>query len=50
MNYLISPAALEFCLHNVGQEVNMKEFDDACGVGVIVSPEEIETAVCTSSA
>ncbi|XP_011203729.2 probable glutamine--tRNA ligase [Bactrocera dorsalis] len=41
-------AALEYLLKNVqkkGASVNLKEFDEFCGVGVIVTPEEIERIV-----
>ncbi|XP_012939846.1 glutamine--tRNA ligase [Aplysia californica] len=38
-------AALDYCLHNPGLDVDTKSFEEACGVGVVVSPEEIETVV-----
>lgn len=41
-------AALEYLLKNVqkkGSSVNLKEFEEFCGVGVIVTPEEIERVV-----
>ncbi|XP_059178645.1 glutamine--tRNA ligase-like [Physella acuta] len=38
-------AALYYLLHNPGSDVNLKSFDEACGVGVVVTPEEIEAAV-----
>lgn len=38
-------AALEYLLNNAGQPFNAKDFEVACGVGVVVSPEEIEDAV-----
>ncbi|CAL1539919.1 unnamed protein product [Lymnaea stagnalis] len=39
-------AAISYLLHhNLESEVNAKAFEEASGVGVVVSPEEIETAV-----
>lgn len=39
-------AALEFLLHNgTNKTVNVAEFEEACGVGVVVTPEEIDRAV-----
>lgn len=38
-------AALDYCLHNPGSDLDVKAFEESCGVGVKVSPEEIETAV-----
>lgn len=51
---LISPlpvfeAALDFVKNHPQDPVNQMEFEDACGVGVIITPEQIEDAVsaCT---
>lgn len=39
-------AALEFVLTNgVTKSINTEEFEKACGVGIVVSPEEIDDAV-----
>ncbi|XP_004537348.1 probable glutamine--tRNA ligase [Ceratitis capitata] len=47
-NTLRVDAALEYLLKNIqkkGAVVNTKEFNESCGVGVIVTPEEIERTV-----
>ncbi|XP_069684167.1 probable glutamine--tRNA ligase [Periplaneta americana] len=38
-------AALEYLLSHLKEDLNVKEFETSCGVGVIVSPEEIEHVV-----
>merc|ERR1711963_124815 len=39
-------AGLEFLMQNANsKEVDTKSFDQACGVGIVVTPEEIEKAV-----
>lgn len=39
-------AALDFILSNVNKtNINVKEFEYACGVGVVVTPEQVEQAV-----
>ncbi|XP_012276668.1 probable glutamine--tRNA ligase [Orussus abietinus] len=38
-------AALNYLLSNIESVVNIAEFETACGVGVVVSPEEIEQEV-----
>ncbi|KAI8772081.1 glutamine--tRNA ligase [Biomphalaria glabrata] len=38
-------AALQYLLHHPESEVVVKSFEEACGVGVVVTPEEIESAV-----
>ncbi|XP_044597978.1 probable glutamine--tRNA ligase [Cotesia glomerata] len=38
-------AALAYLLSNIRDNVNIREFEEACGVGVVVTPEQIEAAV-----
>lgn len=38
-------AAFEYLLSNVTKEIDKKEFEEACGIGVIVTPEQIEQSV-----
>ncbi|XP_058499969.1 glutamine--tRNA ligase [Solea solea] len=38
-------AALEFLMSHPHDPINQKEFEDACGVGVVITPEQIEDAV-----
>ncbi|KAF7991819.1 hypothetical protein HCN44_010620 [Aphidius gifuensis] len=38
-------AALNYLLTNVNKTINIQEFEESCGVGVIVTPEEIENAI-----
>ncbi|XP_055958288.1 glutamine--tRNA ligase [Patella vulgata] len=38
-------AAMEYLLSNPVDKIDIKEFEKASGVGVVISPEEIETAV-----
>ena len=39
-------AALDYILSNVNEaKVNIKEFENACGVGIVVTPEQVEQAV-----
>lgn len=39
-------AALDYLLGNINEaNVNIEEFEKACGVGVIVTPEQVEQAV-----
>lgn len=38
-------AALEYVISHPNKELNAAEFEEACGVGVVVSPEEIEQEV-----
>lgn len=39
-------AALEYLLSHVNEsKVDINEFENACGVGVVVSPEQVEQAV-----
>lgn len=48
--FLPSPAAaLEFVKNNPEDPINQKEFEEACGVGVVLTPEQVEEAVsaCT---
>ncbi|XP_068599707.1 glutamine--tRNA ligase-like [Brachionichthys hirsutus] len=40
-------AALDFLKSHPQDPVNQKEFEEACGVGVIITPEQIEDAVET---
>ncbi|KAK7884882.1 hypothetical protein WMY93_028005 [Mugilogobius chulae] len=38
-------AALEYLKGHPKDPINQKEFEDACGVGVVITPEQIEEAV-----
>ncbi|XP_054634914.1 glutamine--tRNA ligase [Dunckerocampus dactyliophorus] len=38
-------AALEFVKNHPQDHLNQSEFDEACGVGVVITPEQIEDAV-----
>ncbi|XP_076447840.1 glutamine--tRNA ligase-like [Babylonia areolata] len=38
-------AALDYLLHNPLEPVDVDAFEKACGVGVVITPEEIEAAV-----
>ncbi|XP_045492365.1 probable glutamine--tRNA ligase [Colias croceus] len=39
-------AALDYVLSNVSEEnINSKDFENACGVGVVITPEQVEQAV-----
>uniref|UniRef100_A0A672ZWF7 Glutamine--tRNA ligase n=1 Tax=Sphaeramia orbicularis TaxID=375764 RepID=A0A672ZWF7_9TELE len=38
-------AALEFVKSHPQDPINLKEFEEACGVGVVITPEQIEDAV-----
>lgn len=38
-------AALEYLLHNPLEPLNEAQFAASCGVGITVTPEEIEAAV-----
>ncbi|CAB1442009.1 unnamed protein product, partial [Pleuronectes platessa] len=38
-------AALDFLKSHRQDPINMKEFEEACGVGVVITPEQIEDAV-----
>ena len=38
-------AALDYLLGNLTGELNIPEFEEACGVGIVVTPEEIEAEV-----
>ncbi|KAL8558848.1 putative glutamine--tRNA ligase [Nucella lapillus] len=40
-------AALDYLLHNPLEPVDVNAFEKSCGVGVVITPEEIETAVET---
>lgn len=40
-----SAAALEFLKNNPEDPINQKEFEEACGVGVVITPEQVEEAV-----
>lgn len=39
-------AAFDYFLSNPLAEVDMKKFNEACGVDVVVTPEEIKKNVC----
>lgn len=38
-------AALDFVKDYPQDPINQKEFEEACGVGVVITPEQIENAV-----
>lgn len=38
-------AALSYLLANVNNALNIAEFEEFCGIGVVVSPEQIEEEV-----
>ena len=38
-------AALEYLLSHLKGDLNEKDFESSCGVGVIISPEDIERVV-----
>lgn len=38
-------AALDFVKSHPQDPINQKEFEEACGVGVLITPEQIEDAV-----
>lgn len=38
-------AALEYVLAHPGDHVNVAELEAACGVGVVITPEQVEQAV-----
>ena len=40
-----SAAAMEYLMSNPIGEVNIKAFEEACGVGIVVTPERIEQEV-----
>jgi glutaminyl-tRNA synthetase len=37
--------ALNYLLNNVGRSIDFHEFDNACGIGIIISLKEIEIEV-----
>lgn len=38
-------AALDFVKSHPEDPISQKEFDETCGVGVVITPEQIEDAV-----
>lgn len=42
---LFLAAALDFVKSHPQDPINQKEFDEACGVGMVITPEQIEEAV-----
>lgn len=38
-------AALAYILSNINKPIDIKKFDEECGVGVVVTPEQIETEI-----
>lgn len=42
---LFFAAALEFVKDHPQDPINKKEFEQACGVGVVITPEQVEDAV-----
>ena len=45
MAFDLLPAAMEYVLANPGSVVNTSALDEAAGVGVVISPEQIEQGV-----
>ena len=45
---LLLPAAMDYLLHHPSSNVNIPEFDKECGVGVVVTGEEIKDVVCVT--
>lgn len=43
--FILFTAALEYLLSHVNSAFNEKEFEVACGVGVNITPEQIEQCV-----
>ena len=37
--------ALDYLLRNIEVDTNVREFEKACGIGVVITPEEIEKEV-----
>ncbi|XP_014225371.1 probable glutamine--tRNA ligase [Trichogramma pretiosum] len=37
--------ALDYLLHNINDEMDINKFEEACGIGVIITPEQIEEEV-----
>ena len=48
--FYLLPAAMDYLLHHPGSNVNIAEFDKECGVGVVVTAEEIKDIVSSSPA
>ena len=42
-------AAMDYLLHHPGSDVNIAEFDRDCGVGIVITAEEIKDAVSVIS-
>lgn len=38
-------AAIEYLLENPDSEIDIKKLEEKCGVGIVITPEQIETAV-----
>ena len=38
-------AALNYLMSNIKETVDTKAFEEACGVGIVITPEQIEEAV-----
>lgn len=47
--FLFLAAALDYVRDHPQDPINQKQFDEACGVGVVVTPEQIENAVSASA-
>jgi len=39
---------MDYLLHHPGSDVNIAEFDEECGVGVVVTAEQIKDTVSLS--
>lgn len=47
--FIFLAAALDYVRDHPQDPINQKQFDEACGVGVVVTPEQIENAVSASA-
>lgn len=48
LTHFCSKAALEFVKSHPEDPLNVKAFEEACGVGVVVTPEQVEEAVSSN--
>lgn len=47
--HLVFAAALDFVKSHTQDPISQKAFDEACGVGIVITPEQIEDAVSAGS-
>lgn len=48
-NHFIFAAALDFVKSHPQDPICLKAFNEACGVGIVITPEQIEDAVSAGS-